>query len=161
MPAKPGIIVNCPGLPPFDLRYLVLDLNGTISLDGELIEGVAERVRRLAGSLDVSVLTADTRGTARAIAEALHSGLYRFDQGLESHQKREVVRRLGADHVVAVGNGANDGLMLEAAAIGVAVLGREGLAREAREGAHIVVPHINDALDLLLLPQRLIATLRR
>ena len=73
----------------------------------------------------------------------------------------EVVRRLGADHVVAVGNGANDGLMLEAAAIGVAVLGREGLAREAREGAHIVVPHINDALDLLLLPQRLIATLRR
>ena len=29
------------------LQYLVLDVNGTIALDGQLLSGVSERVKRL------------------------------------------------------------------------------------------------------------------
>jgi len=41
------------------------------------------------------------------------------------------------------------------------VLGPEGLAPTALQAAGVVVGRIEDALDLLLRPQRLIATLRR
>jgi soluble P-type ATPase len=51
--------------------------------------------------------------------------------------------------------------MLSSAALGIAVLGPEGLAVEALRAAHVVVARIEDALDLLLHPQRLVATLRR
>jgi soluble P-type ATPase len=62
--------------------------------------------------------------------------------------------------VVAVGNGRNDRLMLEAAALGIAVIGDEGLAADAMQACDIVVRHIADALALLEDPRRLIATLR-
>jgi soluble P-type ATPase len=51
--------------------------------------------------------------------------------------------------------------MLRAAAVGVAVLQEEGTSMAALQGADVVVPGINAALELLLEPQRLIATLRR
>jgi soluble P-type ATPase len=71
------------------------------------------------------------------------------------------IEQLGAEHVVAIGNGANDAGMLSAAALGIAVLGAEGLAVEALLAAAVVVGCIEDGLDLLLHPQRLVATLRR
>jgi soluble P-type ATPase len=63
--------------------------------------------------------------------------------------------------VVAIGNGANDAAMLSTAALGIAVLGPEGTARESIEAADVVVTSIEIGLDLLLNPRRLVATLRR
>ena len=60
-----------------------------------------------------------------------------------------------------MGNGANDAGVLKAAAIGIAVLGEEGLAVEALLAADIVTPGAVEALGLLEFPTRLIATLRR
>jgi len=80
--------------------------------------------------------------------------------GDEAEQKRSLVERLGAERVVAIGNGANDAGMLQAAALGIAVLGPEGLAGEAWQAADVVAG-IHQALDLLLHPRRLVATLRR
>ncbi|WP_346347138.1 hypothetical protein [Burkholderia cenocepacia] len=51
--------------------------------------------------------------------------------------------------------------MLEQAALGIAVLGTEGLAADALEAADVVVRHAVDALGLMLFPTRLIASLRR
>jgi hypothetical protein len=51
--------------------------------------------------------------------------------------------------------------MLERAALGIAVLGPEGLALSCLQAADVVVPDILAALDLLLFPRRLVATLRR
>jgi soluble P-type ATPase len=51
--------------------------------------------------------------------------------------------------------------MLAAAGLGIAVLGSEGLATATLQPADIVVPNVTDAFDLLLYPQRLVATLRR
>jgi soluble P-type ATPase len=68
---------------------------------------------------------------------------------------------LGAAQVAAVGNGANDEGMLRAAAVGIAVIQQEGTAVATLCAADVVVPDIRAALDLLIEPQRLIATLRR
>ncbi|MEK6290566.1 MAG: hypothetical protein V4793_04090 [Paraburkholderia tropica] len=70
------------------------------------------------------------------------------------------MRRLGPERVAAIGNGRNDALMLEQAALAIVVLGTEGLASDALEAADVVVRHAVDGLGLLLRPRRLIATLR-
>jgi soluble P-type ATPase len=61
---------------------------------------------------------------------------------------------------VALGNGRNDRLMLKEAALGIALLQAEGAAVEALLAADVVAPDILVALDLLLAPDGLIATLR-
>ncbi len=50
--------------------------------------------------------------------------------------------------------------MLRAAALGIATVQREGAAVDAMRAADIVVQNVRDALDLLLKPRRLVATLR-
>ena len=181
------LTVDVPGYGRLALEHLALDLNGTLALDGEVLPGVAERLAALSPHLQIHLLTADTRGRGAATATALGIRLHRLtpgfvvsaprpeprperDEGLgtkahpngdEAAQKRAFVESLGADRVAAVGNGANDAEMLAVAALGVAVLGPEGLARAAWQNADLIVPDIGAALDLLLHPQRLIATLRR
>jgi P-type E1-E2 ATPase len=153
--------LDIPGRGTLDLAHLVLDLNGTVALDGEVLPAVAGRLATLAESLTIHLVTADTHGKAAAIASRLGIQLACIDPGDEAGQKRALVRRLGAPQVVAVGNGVNDGAMLQEAALGIAVLGPEGLAVEALKEADVVTVGIEDALDLLLYPKRLVATLRR
>lgn len=152
--------IDIPGRGRLSLTQLVLDLNGTIACDGEVLPGVAERVAALAGQLEITLLTADTHGRAAATAAALGTALARIARGDETAQKALFVRTAGAEHVVAIGNGANDAEMLRTAALGIAVVGEEGLALEALLAADLVVPGITAALDLLLVPARLQATLR-
>lgn len=144
-----------------ELTHLVLDLNGTIALDGGVLSGVVERLTTLAGELEIYLVTADTRGGAAAIAAALPVRLLTLAPGGEAEQKRALVMQLGTQHTVVIGNGANDAWMLAVAALGIAVLGPEGLATIALQAAEVVVARIEDALDLLLHPRRLAATLRR
>jgi P-type E1-E2 ATPase len=143
------------------LEHLVLDLNGTVALDGEMIPGVDDQVAILSGHLVVHLVTADTHGKAEETSQRLRGQLARVEAGYEASQKQALVERLGTGQVVAIGNGANDARMLSAATLGIAVLGREGLAVETLRSADLVVGRIEDALDLLLHPRRLVATLRR
>jgi P-type E1-E2 ATPase len=142
------------------LEHLVLDVNGTIALDGQLSGGVSERLDNLRELMDIWLVSADTQGTLAALAAGLQVGARRLRSGDEAAQKAALVEELGADRVVAVGNGANDVAMLRRAAVGIAVLGGEGLAATCLSAADVIAPDIGTALDLLLRPRRLIATLR-
>jgi len=155
------IQVEIPGWNTLELEHLVLDLNGTVALDSEVCPGVAERLAALSANLTIHLLTADTRGQAAEAGSRLGVQFARVEPRAEASQKQALVERLGAAHVVAIGNGANDARMLSTAALGIAVLGPEGLAVETLRAADVVVGRIEDALDLLLQPQRLVATLRR
>jgi P-type E1-E2 ATPase len=139
----------------------VLDVNGTITIGGQLVAGVQERVARLRESLEIHMVTADTRGRQDIIDAALGLTATRIAPKAEAARKASFVRWLKSDAVCAIGNGANDAGMLRAATLAIAVLGEEGLALEALNAADVVAPHINVALDLLLDPPRLVATLRR
>ena len=152
------MVVAVPGGVELRLEHLLLDVNGTLTDRGGLLTGVAERLARLGQQLDVRLLTADTYGTLPAIVADL-GGIraHRVDNGAE---KAAVVAQLGASSCAAVGNGANDEAMLGAVGLGIAVLGREGASPRALTAAHVVCVSVVDALELLLDPRALAATLR-
>lgn len=152
--------VEIPGFGSLALEHLVLDYNGTLAADGGLLEGVASRLGALSESLALHVITGDTHGTAREQLRGLPAVLTILPTDGQAEAKRGLVHGLGASRVACIGNGRNDRLMLADAALGLAVTGIEGTAREALTAAHLFVPHITDALDLLLHPSRLVATLR-
>lgn len=154
--------LTVPGWKSLQLAHLVLDVNGTLALDGSLLPGVAERTAALREVLEVHLLSADTFGQLDGIAHTLGVAALGLEVGQpEPQQKLDVVRCLNAATVVAIGNGANDVAMLREAALGIAVLGPEGLCTEALAAADVIVGSIDHALDLLRYPKRLIATLRR
>ncbi|MGH8690235.1 MAG: HAD hydrolase family protein [Burkholderiales bacterium] len=149
-----------PGFGQLRLEHLVLDYNGTLALDGRPLPGVRTRLRRLARSLRIHVVTADTFGKARAGLAGLDCRLQILKSGGEDRVKAAYVRRLGPDRVACIGNGRNDRLMLRVAGLGIAVVQAEGAAAEALVAADLVAPTVSDALDLLLRPRRLLASLR-
>jgi soluble P-type ATPase len=65
------LTVEIPGADPIRLEHLVLDINGTLTNRGELIDGVAERLETLARDLALHIVTADTLGTASALGDRL------------------------------------------------------------------------------------------
>ena len=158
------IEVDVPGYKVLRLHHLVLDVNGTLAVDGVLIPGVAERLAVLGRALYVHLVTADTHGRQKEIDRQL--GLEAVilaptgAGGSQREAKAALVRELGAESVVAMGNGNNDAAMIRAAALGIAIVGPEGLATEAWAAADVICWGITDALDLLRYPDRLRATLR-
>jgi soluble P-type ATPase len=155
-----SVRVVIPGRGTYEIENLVLDMNGTIALDGELLEGVEERLALLRSMVRVVIITADTHGGARRLEQRLGLETIVLKEGDESSQKVEFVRQLGAKRSLAIGNGSNDALMLKESAIGVCVIGEEGASTMALLSADMVVRDVRDALDLLLKPRRLVATLR-
>lgn len=154
------IEIIVPGFKKFCLNHLVLDFNGTLACDGKLLPGVHERLERLARDLKIHILTADTFGTA---SEALHEipcSMVVVPDTDQAEAKGKYVYDLGGDGVVAVGNGRNDRLMLQNAILGIAVIQEEGAFWNTLLAAQVVAPDINCALDLLIHPKRLVATLR-
>jgi P-type E1-E2 ATPase len=149
-----------PGFGRLELTDAVCDYNGTLAADGLLIDGVHERIQRLSSELRVHVVTADTFGSAATQLQRLPCALVILNAENQAEAKRDFVQSLSAAHVVAIGNGRNDRMMLEAAALGIAVCGAEDAAAHALQAGDIVVGRIVDALDLLLHPKRLMATLR-
>jgi soluble P-type ATPase len=152
--------IKIPGFKALRLTHLVLDFNGTLALDGKLLEGVRERMGKLARELEIHVLTADTFGSVEEALAGIPCRTIIVTDSAQAEAKARHVHDLGRDGVVAVGNGRNDRLMLQNAALGMAVMQAEGAAPQTFLAADVAVFDINCALDLLLHPLRLIATLR-
>ena len=154
------IALEIPGFGLVRLTQLVTDYTGTLTIDGRLAPGVGERLTRLADQLEIHVVTADTLGTARVELAGLPCRVHLLAPGEEAEQKEAYVLKLGAEGVVALGNGNNDGKMLQAARIGIAICLCEGCARSAAAAADVLMTSITDALELLCSSQGLKATLR-
>jgi soluble P-type ATPase len=154
------IRIDIPGHGALELAHLVLDFNGTLACDGILLDGVTERLLELKKKLDIHVVTADTFGTVRAQMKNIACTVHVLEREQQDVAKLRYVEQLGALHTVCIGNGNNDRRMLEAAALGIAVLQQEGMSRSALQSAAVITRDICDALDVLLKPERLVATLR-
>lgn len=143
-----------------ELESLVLDVNGTLTMDGELLPGVADRIEALKEKLNITLLTSDTYGKGAQAAEELGVAFFKVGSESGGPDKRDFLSTIGPEVSVAIGNGFNDRYMLKDAALSIAVIGGEGACHEALRMADVAVNNILDALDLLLHPLRLIATLR-
>ena len=155
------IEINIPGRGTLQLEYLVSDVNGTLAVDGVLIDGLAQRIASIRDWLTVHLLTADTHGRQAGIDQQLNLTATRLIGGNEQEQKRAYVKKLGSEKVIAIGQGANDAAMLKEAALGICVMSQEGVATESLFSADILVPNIFVAFDLLDKPLRIVATLRK
>ena len=155
------IELTIPGRGPLRLEHLVTDVNGTLALDGILIDGLAKRITALRDRLQIHLLTADTHGRQAVIDDLLKLTATRIQPGDEAIEKANFVRELGAETVVAIGQGANDAGMLKTAALGICVMSQEGVAVETLVSADLLLPDIFAAFDLLEKPIRIIASLRK
>lgn len=154
------IDIDIPGLGPLHLAHLVMDYNGTLALDGRLIDGVQVRLAKLGQQMQLHVITADTFGDVEQALRGTDCRLHILGPGLQDTQKMDYVQTLDAKAVVSIGNGRNDCLMLQTSALGIGLIQMEGACGKTLLAADVICASIIDALDLLLHPLRLIATLR-
>ncbi len=154
------IEINYGGFKKTIIKRLVLDFNGTLAVDGKLIDGVMERLNCLSEKLEIYVLTADTLGNAKEALKTVNCSVHLIRPDNQDMLKLQFIQRLNPDNTISIGNGRNDRLMLANAFIGIAVIEGEGCAYEAIASSDVVVKSINDALDLLIKPLRLKALLR-
>ena len=153
-----GIRIERPDEPPLILTHLALDFTGTLSLDGRLLPCVAKSLKALSERLHITILTADTFGTAKKSLCGFPVEVRLVKNGKD---KAKFVQGIGSKNTIAIGNGQNDIAMVRSAALGIAVAGPEGCAPRLVSVSDILVFDIRHALDLLKHPLRIKATLRK
>jgi soluble P-type ATPase len=160
---KPGIAIDVPGFGKRHILIAVSDYTGTHSFGGAIAPDVKSRLRELATLVDLHIVTADSFGTAENELAGIALP-YKLRTGRHDHEKADYVSRFDLQHVAAYGNGNNDRLMLQAVKEGgglsIAVDNGEGCAMDAMRHADLFVVGAANAIDLLLDPVRLKATLR-
>ena len=154
------MLLEIPGRDPIEIKHAVFDYNGTIAIDGKLIDGVDEIINELAGDITFHVITADTFGSVENQLAHVNCKIIKIPEENQDAAKLEFIIDLGKDGTLCVGNGRNDMLMLKQAAIGIALIQDEGACVETILSADIVCTSIMDVFAYFKNPNRLKATLR-
>lgn len=151
------MIVDIPNYKKLNLKYLILDYNGTIAKDGLPLINKAT-CKTLADHYKIYVLSGNTFDN---IQNHLEGYALQVVISPDKTSKKDFVNQLGPQQCIAIGNGAIDVDMLKAAGLAMAVIGPEGCASQAILNADLVVHNIQDAFDIILDPTKLIASLKR
>jgi P-type E1-E2 ATPase len=153
------IEAKIPGFGELTLQNAIFDYNGTLAIDGYLIEGLETKLNMLAQRLRIHIVTGDSFGTAKEELKNVNCELLIIPSDNQALAKKEYLHKLIPHETVAIGNGRNDQIMLKEAALGIAVLGDEGTATETLLAADLVI-NIFNVFDLLENKRRLVASLR-
>tara|TARA_B100001063_G_scaffold201182_1_gene194498 strand:- start:2294 stop:2761 length:468 start_codon:yes stop_codon:yes gene_type:complete len=152
--------VNIPGKEELELQNIVFDYNGTIAIDGKLIEGIKKSINELSNSFKFYVITADTYGSVEKELVDTNCEIIKISKSSQDISKLDFIKSLGSSTTLSVGNGRNDKLMLKESILGIAILQDEGLCTETLLNSDILVKSIFDVFSFLKDENRLIATLR-
>jgi soluble P-type ATPase len=155
------LMLEIPNFKTVNITHIVCDYNGTIAKDGIVLPEVKALFDQLCQRYTLHVITADTFGSVQAQLEGYGAEIKILSSSDHTQEKADFIRELGTENCIAIGNGNNDALMLERAAIGIAVMGDEGCSKDALLRSDIVCKSAKEALTLLLKTKRLIASLRR
>jgi P-type E1-E2 ATPase len=154
------ISVSIPGWGELEIEYIVLDYNGTCAFNGKLKEGVKEMLEKISRYIKVFIITSDTYDNVDREINVMGFNVLKVKKEDSGTEKARIVKELGPEKVVAIGNGANDAMMLREASLGIGVIGEEGCATSLIKEADFIVTDIIDALSIILHPERIVATLR-
>ncbi len=153
------MVYQVPGVGEIELNTIVLDLNGTLSVNGVIPDGVKERIDKLKQlGFSIVLFSGDQRGTAGAICKDLQIQLIRCGTSIE---KEIAMDQLPGDKTVAIGNARIDIGTFKKAKIRIATLQNEGIHREILDYVDVIVPSINAAFDLLIDTDSFCATMRK
>ena len=118
------VTASIPEWGELSLEYLLVDFNGTTAFNGQMKQTVRELLDEVSQHVKVYVVSSDSYESIDKEA----AGSFTVRKVSTGSDKADLVRHLGPEHVVAIGNGANDAMMLREAALGIAVIGEEGSA---------------------------------
>lgn len=149
-----------PGRKDIEIKNIVFDYNGTIAVDGNIIEGVEESLLKLSKYVKLYILTADTYGTVKDECKNIDAKILTFPRENAGKSKREIVKKLSGEKTICIGNGFNDIPMFKEAIISIAVIEGEGASGELLSQADIVARSIIDAIKIILNESKMKATLR-
>jgi soluble P-type ATPase len=147
------------GVGIIEINTIVLDLNGTLSVMGKIVEGVVERIAVLKKlGINVILFTGDQRGNAADFCKEL--GI-EFRKASNSAEKEKLFLELDSNTTAAIGNARIDIGKFKHAALSIATLQAEGIHAGILSYVDIIVPCINNALDLFIDADALKATMRK
>lgn len=153
------MIYKIPNVGDLELKTIILDLNGTLAVNGKIVEGVAERINSLKElGFNIILLTGDTNKNADEIAKNLNIEWKYAETGIE---KKDIALGMSPESCVSIGNGLIDLELMKVVKLRIVTLQDEGVHVKTLLNSDIVVPSINNALDLFIKPSSLIATLRK
>ncbi len=152
--------IKIPGREQLIINTIIFDYNGTLAQDGIIPSEVKTALYHLAENLNVIVLTADTFHTVERALQDFPGKIVVLNAEDQTHAKQEIVIKNNAETTAAVGNGANDRLMLQAAKLGICVISGEGAWVPTLNCADIAVTNPMSVFGLFDHPGRIKATLR-
>lgn len=140
------------------LNKIVLDLNGTLTVKGELLKGVKEKITKLRKlGFEIFILSGDARGNAKTIAKKLNVDCL---IAINSKEKAKIMKTLNPKECVAIGNARIDIGMFKNAKIRILTLQAEGIHAKTIPYVDIIIPSILDALDLFIDKNSFLATMK-
>lgn len=154
------ILYKIPGRKNIEIENVIFDYNGTIAVDGKLIDGVSKLINKLSKHVNIYILTADTYGTVEKECIGIEGKLLTFPKESAGESKRDIVSNLVGEKTLCLGNGFNDIPMFEEAILSIAVIEREGASAKLLTKADIVVRDIRDGINIILNENMIKATLR-
>jgi soluble P-type ATPase len=153
------IHIQRPGQESLEIDFILIDFEEAFASDRRVHPKAKDKVNLLAKRAKIYILTKEERECVEEVLKKVRAEIVYLTEGESSQEKLGLLRELGATRTVAVGNGADDGPMLEEAAFGLCVIGKAGASSETVKNADVVFTDILDALDFLLKPLRQRATL--
>ena len=153
------ITVQKPGEQSLEIQFILIDFEGTLASDRRVHPKAKDKINLLSKRTKIYILARGEKELIEGILRKVKAEIIYLKEGQCSVRKLDLLRDLGADQTVAIGNGADDVSLLGEARLGICVIGKEGASAEALKKADVVVPNILDALDFLLKPLRHKATL--
>ena len=152
--------IDIPGRESIEIRNIIFDYNGTIAVDGKLIKDVSDSINELSNNFNFYVITADTYGSVEKELKDTNCEIIKIPKATQDLSKLNLVKKIGSNITLAVGNGRNDKLMLKEAVLGIGILQDEGICTETLLNSDIISKSILDVFGYLKNTNRLIATLR-
>lgn len=154
------LIYEIPGREKIGIENIVFDFNGTIAVDGKLINGVTDLINRLSNYASVYILTADTYGTVIEQCTDINGTILTFPKENAGESKRKIVKELGGHRTICIGNGYNDIPMFEESILSIGIIEGEGASGKLLANADIIARSILEGLNILLNKKMIKATLR-
>jgi len=152
------MLFNIPQSESFEINTIVLDLNGTLTVNGILSEDTKQLIIKLKDlEYKIVLISGDIRGNAKTIADELDIELL---LGKTSNEKALQMKNFDKETTAAIGNARIDIGTFENARLSVATLQAEGIHTGILQHVDIIVPNINNALNLFIEKKSLEGTLR-
>jgi len=155
------IAIYRPGQDPLEIEFILLDFEGTLAADRRVHPKAKDKINLLSKRTKIYILTKGEKEPAEETLRKVKAEMVHFPEGESAQGKLNLLRQLPPARTVAIGNGADDTMMIEEAGFGICVISKEGTTVETMKKADLVVSNVLDALDFLLKPLRQKATLGR